>query len=198
VSDGTLNFPKRNSVPDSPSADRYKIWVDGTDDEVKYTDDLGVTKTFKGDDGIQGVQGVQGVQGIQGIQGPTGPMIVEAFVTEKGSVTLPDSTTFQLIYNDSITISADGPCFLDISLAVRAHSAGNDMLFEVDFDGATLSPTYAEEHKDSSAAEFMWRSQCIDLGTVVAGTYDLDLYFSKEVTGGTAQLKNYTAKVVRY
>ena len=169
MSDGTLNFPKRNSVPDSPSADRYKIWVDGTDDEVKYTDDL-----------------------------PTGPMIVEAFVTEKGSVTLPDSTTFQLIYNDSITISADGPCFLDISLAVRAHSAGNDMLFEVDFDGATLSPTYAEEHKDSSAAEFMWRSQCIDLGTVVAGTYDLDLYFSKEVTGGTAQLKNYTAKVVRY
>jgi|TARA_R110000851_G_scaffold298994_8_gene454815 hypothetical protein len=198
VSDGTLNFPKRNSAPDSPSADRYKIWVDGTDDEVKYTDDLGVTKTFKGDDGTQGIQGVQGVQGIQGVQGPTGPMSVEAFVTEKSLVTLPDSTTFQLIYNDSITISADGPCFLDISLAISPHTAGNDMRFEIDFDGVTLSPTYVEEHKDQSNSESMWRSQCIDLGTVVAGTYDLDLYFSKEGTGGTALLKNYTAKVVRY
>lgn len=198
MSDGTLNFPKRNSTPAAPAVDRYKIWVDGADDEVKYTDDLGVTKTFKGDTGSQGIQGVQGVQGIQGNVGPTGPMNVEGFVSETGTVTLPNSTAFSLVYTDSITISASGNCFLDVSLAVKPHNASNDMEFELDFDGVTLSPTYVEEHKDLSASQSHWRSQCIDLGFVSAGVYDLDLYFSKESAGGTAQLKNYTAKVVRY
>jgi len=210
MSDGTLNFPKRITPPATPAINRYKIYVDGTDDEVKYIDDLGVIRTFKGIQGIQGndgvdgvdgvdgAQGVQGIQGIQGIQGPQGAMTVEALISETALVTLPNTATKTIVYSDPITITSTGACYLDISLAIKPHNASNDMEFDLQFDGVTLSPTYAEEHKDISAAQSMWRSQCIDLGIVTAGTYNLDLRFSKEVTGGTAKLKNYTAKVVRY
>jgi hypothetical protein len=125
-------------------------------------------------------------------------MNVEAFISETATVTLPNSTTKQDIYTDSVTISATGDCFLDVSLAVKGHSTGNDMEFDIEFDGVILSPVYAEEHKDTNTAQSNWRSQCFDLGNIAAGTYDLTLRFSKEATGGTAQLKNYTAKVVRY
>lgn len=147
---------------------------------------------------VGNIEGPQGPTGPQGPAGPTGPMNVEGFISETGTVTLPNSTTPSIVYTDSITISATGDCFLDVSLAVRPHSTGADMEFRVDFDGVTLNPLYAEEHKDTGAAQSLWRSQCFDLGNVAAGTYDLDLLFSKELTGGTAQLKNYTAKVVRY
>lgn len=142
--------------------------------------------------------GPQGVQGIQGIQGPAGPMRVEALISETGTVTLPNSTVKQDIYTDPVTISGSGDCFLDISLAIRPHNASNDMEFDISFGGNILSPEYVEEHKDVSAAQSMWRSQCLDLGNLAAGTYTMILRFSKESTGGTAQLKNYTAKVVRY
>lgn len=198
MSDGTLNLPKRSSIPDSPTPNRYKIYVDSSDDEVKYIDELGVVRTFKGDKGDQGDQGPVGPQGPQGIQGPTGPMNVEALVSEKSTVTLPNSTSFNLVYSDTVTVSAAGNLFLDVSLAIKPHSTGNDMIFEIDFDGVTQTPDYTEEHKDTNSAQSMWRSQCIPLGFFSAGTYDLELYFRKEATGGTAQLKNYTAKVVRY
>ena len=125
-------------------------------------------------------------------------MNVEAFISETGTVTLPNTTTKTLIYSDSVTITATGDCFVDVSLAVKPHSTGNDMEFDVRFDGVILTPEYVEEHKDANTAQSMWRSQCLDLGNVAAGTYDLELFFSKEATGGTAQIKNYTAKVVRY
>ena len=153
---------------------------------------------MKGDKGDKGDQGDPGPVGPQGPIGPSGPMTVEAFISETGTVTLPNTTTQTLIYSDSVTISGTGDCFLDVSLAVRPHSTGNDMEFTVEFDGTPLSTTYAEEHKDVSAAQSNWRSQCLNLGNVAAGTYSLDLFFSKEATGGTAQLKNYTAKLVRY
>jgi hypothetical protein len=125
-------------------------------------------------------------------------MNVEAFISETGTVTLPNSTTKQDIYTDVVTISGSGDCFLDISLAVGPHSTGTDMEFDILFDGNVLSPEYVEEHKDSGSDQSMWRSQCFDLGSLAAGSYTMILRFSKEGTGGTARLKNYTAKVVRY
>lgn len=198
MSDGTINLPKRATAPGAPASGRYRIYVDQNDNEVKFIDDAGLVQTFKGDQGDQGIQGDQGVQGIQGVQGPQGPMNVEAFISETATVTLPNSTAKQDIYTNNVTISQTGNCFLDISLAVRPHSTGNDMEFDIEFNNSVLSPLYAEEHKDTGAAESMWRSQCFNLGNVAAGTYPLTLRFSKEQTGGTAQLKNYTAKLVRY
>ena len=198
MSDGTINLPKRATPPSAPTVGRYRIWVDSTDDEVKYIDDTGTVRTFKGDQGDTGAQGPQGIQGIQGPAGPSGPMTVEAFISETSTVTLPNSTTKQDIYIDNVTIDATGNCFLDVSLAVRPHSTGNDMEFDIEFNNSVLTPLYAEEHKDTNVAQSMWRSQCFNLGNVAAGTYPLVLRFSKEATGGTAQLKNYTAKLVRY
>ena len=142
--------------------------------------------------------GSQGPSGPTGPQGPAGPMNVEAFISETGTVTLPNSTTKQDIYTDVVTISGSGNCFLDVSLAVSPHSTGTDMEFDILFDGNILSPQYVEEHKDSGTDQTMWRTQCLDLGNLAAGSYTMILRFSKEGTGGTAQLKNYTAKLVRY
>lgn len=198
MSDGTINLPKRSSEPDSPTTDRYKIYVDGNDDEVKFKDDAGVVKTFKGDQGTQGIQGVQGIQGIQGLVGPVGPMNVEGLVLENATVTLPNTTTPTIVYTDAITISTTGNHILFVMLAVRPHNASNDTEYRVDFDGSPVGPLYAEEGKDVNGAQSNWRMAMIPLGNVAAGTYDLDLLFSKESTGGTAQLKYYAAAIMRY
>jgi hypothetical protein len=160
--------------------------------------DDGIPRTLEGDAGPTGPQGIQGIQGVDGPQGPQGPMTVEAFISETATVTLPNSTTKQDIYIDVVNVSVTGPCFLDVSLAVRGHSTSSDMEFDIEFDGSVLDPQYVEEHKDSGTAQENWRSQCFDLGSVTNGNYTLTLRFSKESTGGTAQIKNYTAKLVRY
>lgn len=186
----------------NPDTGYIFVWYEDElgDKVLKYRDSTGTDDYIgvTGPAGPQGPAGATGPQGPQGNVGPQGPMTVEAFISETSTVTLPNSTSKQDIYTDSVTISATGNCFLDISLAVKPHSTGNDMEFDIEFDGTVLSPEYVEEHKDSGTAQEMWRSQCLNLGNVAAGTYNLTLRFSKESTGGTAQLKNYTAKLVRY
>jgi len=147
---------------------------------------------------IKGPQGDTGPTGATGATGPAGPMNVEGFVSETGTVTLPNVTNPTQIYSDSITITSDGDCFVDISLAIKPHAGNNDYEFQVQWDGSFVLPALIEEGKDQSNAQSNWRSQCLDLGNVSAGTYTLALFFSKESASGTAQLKNYTAKVVRY
>lgn len=201
---------KKQETPSVPETGAIRQWV-GSDGVLRYIDAEGnittVTKGDKGDigdtgatgpAGVDGVDGDTGPQGPQGEVGPSGPMTVESFVSEKSVVTLPDSTTLQTIYTHDITISGDGPCFLDISLAIKGHSTSNDYEFVAEFGGVALTPTLVEEVKDLSTVQSNWRSQCLDLGEVVAGTYTLELQFRKDNTGGTALLKNYTAKVVRY
>lgn len=198
MSDGVINLPKRSVAPSAPSSNRFRIYVDSNDDEVKYIDDLGVVRTFKGDQGDQGPTGATGPQGPQGIQGPAGPMNVEGVADEQGTVTLPNTTTKTVIYTDTFNVSNTGNCFLVVSLAYRPHSTGNDMEFDIDFGGSILTPQSNEEGKDSSAAQSHWKTFVFPLGSVPAGNINCDLRFSKEATGGTAQLKGYSAILVRY
>jgi len=202
----SLIGPQGNPGNDGVDGNR---WFDGSgapggglgndDDYYLDTDNGDVYQKQLGSWGVVGnIEGPQGPQGNDGPIGPAGPMNVEAFISETGTVTLPNSTTKQVVYTDSVTIGSTGDCFLDVSLAVKPHSTNNDMEFDILFDGNLINPIYAEEGKDQSNPASNWRSQCFSLGNVAAGTYDLDLRFSKETTGGTAQLKNYTAKVVRY
>lgn len=202
--DGIEEVLLRTGAPSGENPDTGYIYtwyeLDSGDIILKGEKDDGTVVNIgvEGPQGPVGPQGPAGPAGPQGPAGPAGPMNVEAFISQPVTVTLPNSTTKQDIYTDVVTISADGPCYLDISLAVRPHSTGNDMEFDIEFDGNVLTPEYVEEHKDTSAVQSMWRSQCFDLGNLVAGNYNLNLRFSKETTGGTAQLKNYTAKLVRY
>ncbi len=46
MSDGTINFPTRQTAPDSPSTDRAKLWVNSAN-EPQLTLDDGTTKGFK-------------------------------------------------------------------------------------------------------------------------------------------------------
>ena len=202
--DGIEEVYLRTGAPagEDPDTDYIYAWyeIDGADIILKGEKDDGsvVTIGVTGPQGPAGPTGPQGPQGPQGDTGPAGPMNTEYFDSFVGTITLPNTSTPTNIFNDTVTISADGDHYLDVSLAVRPHSPGNDMEFRVDFDSAQAGPLYTEEHKDSSAAESMWRSYKIDLGNLLAGSYPLDLFFSKETTGGTAQIKGYTFQVVRY
>lgn len=197
MSDIVLN--KANGNPAGLSANEAALSFRPSDGMPEITDGAtGLTTPLKGDKGDKGDQGDPGPQGIQGPVGPVGPMNVEGFVDEPGTVTLPNSTAPSLVYSDAINMSATGNIFILVFLAVRPHSTGNDMEFRVDFDGTPLVPTYAEEHKDVSAAQSMWRMALFKIDGVTAGNKNLDLFFSKETTGGTAQLKTYRALVVRY
>lgn len=201
MSDGAINFPLRTTHPNAPTTGRVKFYTyddGGGTLEPFYMLDDGVPRTLIGDTGPSGSTGPQGPIGPIGPAGPTGPMNVEGIITESSTVTLPNTTTPQLIYTDSISLSTTGNHLLIVSLAVRAHSASNDMEFFVDFDGSQVGPDFIEEHKDTNSAQSNWRTFMIDLGNRSAGSYDLDLRFSKEFTGGTAQLKYYSAVVVRY
>ena len=212
MSDGTYNKPIRSTHPESPTIGRVKeyIYDDNGNPTPYFIGSDNIPRTLKGDDGqdgqdgangsqgLQGEQGIQGDQGPQGTQGPAGAMTVEAFISKTATVTLPNSSSSNIVYTDPVNFDGAGSAYLDISLAVRAYSSSSDMEFDIRFDGVVLDPLYNEEHKDSSGAQSNWRSQCFDLGNVTSGAHTLDLLFSKENTGGTAQLKNYTAKIVRY
>lgn len=195
MSDGTLNLPKRNTNPDSPTVDRYKIFVDGNDDEVKYIDDLAVVRTFKGDQGDQGIQGIQGIQGPQGnagndgADGATGPTDLVSKWTNTSTITLPNTTTKTFVDGVTFNVPTVGNYVYTGKIAVRPHSTGNDMEFDLRLDNVVLPDIQVEEHKDTNTAQAMGRPFQGDLGSLSAGNHDLDLYFSKESTGGTAQIK---------
>lgn len=194
-----LKMGELAAKPDAPAPGKRLLYpkADGWY-ELDSDDNEESLKGEKGDPGDPGVQGDPGPQGDPGQQGPAGAMTVEGFVSETSTVTLPNTTTPTVIYSDTINFSGAGDSFLDISLASRPHSTGNDMEYFVRWDGVILVPEYDEEHKDTSTTQSNWRSQCFNLGNVSAGNHTLELLFSKESTGGTAQLKNYTAKAVRY
>lgn len=200
MSDGTINFPERVSHPDTPTSGRVKFYAydDGASVEPYYKLDDGSENTLKGPQGDQGIQGVQGIQGIQGEIGPTGPMTVEAIFSFTGTATLPNVTNKQVVISNTANISATGDCFLMVSLAYKGHSGNNDMEFDIQFDGNILLPEFAEEPKDQSNPQSNWRTFNFDLGNVTAGNKALNLRFSKETAGGTAQLKGYTAILIRY
>ena len=194
-----LKMGELASKPSAPAPGKRLLYpkADGWY-ELDSDDNEESLKGDQGDQGPQGPQGPQGDPGTPGSQGPAGPMTTEAFISETSTVTLPNTTTPTVIYSDTENWSGGGNSYLDISLAVRPHSTGNDMEFFIRFDGVILTPEYDEEHKDTSTTQSMWRSQCFNLGNVSAGNHTIELLFSKEGTGGTAQLKNYTAKAVRY
>lgn len=206
--DGVKELVLRTSAPIGSTPDVGSIykWVeeDGGDLIYKGLDSNGNPKSLgvQGATGATGATGVQGPTGPTGATGPTGPsgtMEVEVIVNHLSTVTLPNSSTAQSIYDDTFTMSTSGNCFIDISMSLRSHSTGNDMEFEFYLDGVFIQVPYNEEHKDSGGNQSNWRSfGSIDLGFLAAGSHNIEMFFSKEQTGGTAQLKSYCFKVVRY
>lgn len=155
-------------------------------------DDQGNETTLKGekgDTGDAGPQGAQGLQGPTGADGPEGPVAVLYNEDDYTQLTLPNTNSYQNVYSRDIDFLTTSHYILQANIAVRPHSASNDMVFFWDLDEVTTGPIYTEEHKDTNSAQANLRQFQIDLGTVTAGIKPLDLYFRKEATGGTAQLK---------
>lgn len=198
-----VEFIKQNE-PSTPATDRVRIYVDQSTGEPYYKDDAGVAQTLVGADGPQGIQGIQGEPGQDGSPGQTGatgapgPTNVDYINSRTATLTLPNTTTFQTVYSDNITAQANGDYILSISIATRPHTATSDVLYRLVLNGVTILPTYAEEHKDASPAQSMYRTFNFNLGTQAAGTYPLELQFSKESAGGTSQIKGYTVILWRH
>lgn len=144
-----------------------------------------------GADGTDGADGATGPQGPQGIQGPVGPTELIAIDTLTTTTTLPNTTAYTQVRNFNFNVPSNGQYVMQAVTAIRPHSTGNDIRFEWDLNGVTISPNdyYSEEHKDTSTAQSHLRPHQFNLGNLTAGNNQLELYFRKEATGGTAQLK---------
>lgn len=216
--DNTILMGVRNEPTGNAPTGKTYFWM-GNDGHLFTKDDAGNVidqgeagpQGVQGEQGIQGPQGAQGIQGIQGVQGiqgddglqgdtgPVGPMVTEFLVNNTPYITLPNSTSMSFVLDQSFSVSGTGECYLDFSMGLKAHSASNDMEFEVYIDGQYINIGFAEEFKDSSTAQECWRSYTgMRLNSLSAGSHTIALYFSKEQTGGTAVLKTYSMKVVRY
>ena len=125
-------------------------------------------------------------------------MSVEGTNFFTGTATLPNVTNPQTVITDTFNVSTTGDCFLMISLAYKGHATNNDMIFDVQFDGNILIPESREESKDAGNQQSIYRSFTFGLGSVSSGNKVINLRFSKEIAGGTAQLKGFTAILVRY
>lgn len=206
MSDGTINFPVRTSHPSPPTTGRVLRYVfdDGAGNkEPFFMLDDGVPRTLigpegpagsdgtDGADGADGATGPQGPQGIQGVQGPAGPTELVFFVQDEFNTNLPNTATFTLARSLPFNAPANGQYIMQATIAVKPHSTGNDMIFEWDLNGSLIgrSQMYTEEHKDTNANQSMLRPFQINLGNLSSGTNTLELFFRKEATGGSAQIK---------
>jgi len=202
--DGIEEVLLRTGAPsgENPDTDYIYTWyqLDGSDIILKGEKDDGTVVNIgaTGPQGPQGDPGPTGPTGPTGPQGPQGPMTVEGIFSFTGTATLPNVTNKQVVISDTANVSTAGDCFLMVSLSYKGHAGNNDMEFDIQFDGNILLPDFAEEPKDQSNAQSNWRSYNFDLGNVTAGNKSLNLRFSKETAVGTAQLKGYTAILVRY
>ena len=133
--------------------------------------------------------GADGADGATGPQGPQGPVALDFFDANFTVLTLPDSTAKSVARTWSVTLPQTADYHFDMIVGMRPHSTGNDMEWDTQFDGNFVGNEPAEEHKDISVGQERNRPFGGPMGNIAAGTYDFDLRFSKEVTGGTAQLK---------
>ena len=160
-------------------------------------DSAGNIRKLEGEQGAQGIQGVAGNDGVDGDIGPVGPQgsagatELIAIDTLTVPVTLPDTSTYSQVRNFLFNVSSSGQYVMQAVTGIRPHNASNDMRFEWDLNGSLLSPSdyYSEEHKDLTTQQSILRPHQFDLGTLSVGSNQLELYFRKESTGGTAQLK---------
>ena len=125
-------------------------------------------------------------------------MTVEGIFSFTGTATLPDVTNPQTVLTTTFNVSAAGDCFLLVSLAFKGHAVNNDMIFDIQFDSGILIPESREEPKDVSNQQSNWRTYAYKIDSVSTGNKVLNLRFSKEIAGGNAQLKGFTAILVRY
>lgn len=178
------------SVIDTPPTGTWTL--SPKSDGYYQKDSNGNEETLKGDKGDTGDTGDTGPQGPQGDVGPAGPAgpVAVLFKEDDDTVlTLPNTTTPQNVFSRSVNFLTTAEYVMQVMVAVRPFSTSNDMEFFWELDGTQVGADYVEEHKDSNTAQSNLRNWQIDLGSVSAGTKDIDLYFSKESTGGTAQLR---------
>lgn len=200
----SLNGVKELLVASDPTGINPEVgcifkWVeiDGPDYVYKGKDSNGTVFNIgvKGDAGTQGIQGIQGIQGDAGLdgatgaEGPAGPTALAHKLTNTSTTTLPNTTTKTFIDGITFNVPSTGDYVMTAKISFRPHSTGNDMEWGWRLDNNVLDDLQAEEHKDTNATQIVGRGFQIDLGTLAPGNHDLDLYFSKEATGGTAQLK---------
>lgn len=189
----SIQLDNQEVKPSAPSFGKYKIYI--KNGVPKYLDSQDVEHDYKGEKGDQGIPGNDGSDGPIGPEGPVGPVgpagSMSLIHKDKfsGVITLPNSTSKTFVWRTSFNAPVGSNGYLIATIGFRGHSTGNDCEFDWELNGSILDGDLVEEMKDTSSLAKNLRTFQIDLNTLNNGAYNLDLYFSKEATGGTAQIK---------
>jgi hypothetical protein len=93
------------------------------------------------------------------------------------------------VYNAPFSVPTSGNYVVTAKISGRPSSTSADMEYDWRLDGSVQPDDSVREYKDSGSDQKVGDYFQMDLETIAPGSHDLDLYFSKENTGGTAQLK---------
>lgn len=115
MSDGTINFPNRDSSPDSPATGRSKIWVSSTDGKPRITDSLGNTQGF-------------------------GSTFGSEFTLETRTTQATTSSTTMTTYSSySPSVSGDGVYMVEAVLRYSMSSPDNNFRARLMIDGVNVA-----------------------------------------------------------
>ena len=162
------------------------IEIDGSDFVYKAKDSNGDIFNIgvAGPIGPEGPIGPQGIQGIVGPQGPAGPADLAHRFSDDSLVTLPDVTTLTFIEGYTFAVPSDGQYIMQAQVSISPYSTSKWYQFEWQLDGAPIAGNI--EVATSSAANIDENKPFLkDLGLLTAGSYDMDLYFRKQNSGGS-------------
>ncbi len=167
MSDGTINFPKRASDPDSPTVGRCKIWID-TNGNPKLTDENGITVGFESLYGSSFNSNLQ--EGLQS----------------------NNTTTFQTYSTLNYTVEDIGGAAnyeIEASIFWNYSSAANDYRGKIQVNGADFKEEMRVEPKDGGTDQRNWAKLTYPItGAQLASlSGDITWQFASSSGGNTAR-----------
>lgn len=167
MSDGTINFPERSTPPDSPSVNRYKIWIDSSG-KPRITDQNGVTLGF---------------ESIYGSSFSSG---------DREGLQSNNTTTFQSYLSVPYTIndlSASAQYQLEVNFIYNYSSAANDYVGALFVNGSQFKEDFVCEPRDGGTDQRFWISfKYKILGSELATlTGTIDWQFRSSSNGSTSR-----------
>jgi hypothetical protein len=177
MSDGTINFPARTSVPSSPAVDRFKIWVN-SDGKPKITNSNGVTNGF---------------EQFYGSDVSVG--------TEDGFLSNNTTTPAEYINVPYTVASIDSSSKYEVSCTFvwSYSSAANDYEGAVFINGSKFSEDFKVEPKDNGTNQRIWSEvKFLITGAELATlTGNISFKFQASVDGNTARTYYCYIKMMR-
>lgn len=172
MSDGTLNFPLRNSPPSAPSTGRVKLWVDSLGNP-KSTDSTNTTK------GFESVYGSEFSIGSES--------------TIQAIASLSYSTYLDLVANTS----ALGSYRIEINFRYSINNADVNLFARLLVNGSPVNGEFIKRVRSTTEINNKTLVFYIPSSGVTSPTTNLQLQFKLSVTWTSAQIYGATIAIHR-